>query len=219
MRQFRTTRCHSLGLPEISFALDERLGESSAWLVPYFEQAVAAGERFRAGETVQFGASILMITLNETGDLELCEPKPGVVPFSWRKGITEATRHLILQRSVAEALHVDPAFPSYAGPALIDDASLRPRTPITMQRRENPGTAVEWSFFRKKRRATDRLRSLFEVVSLRSDVIPFLALPVPASVALEPGRLTIECGGRIASSETSRHLRSILASLTVTADA
>lgn len=200
-----------MGHPEIEVSVDPRAGSGPDWLVAYFEDAVARGERFSAGETIQFGASILRFELTTGGDLELQEPKAGIIPMSWKSGIADAYRGLLIQRATVDALGLETDFPSYRDAAAVSDEALQRGNCLVLERKRQASTSA-WSVSAGGRQERMGLKSLFEILSFRPEIEPFLALPAPARVVVDENGIEVTSCGRQATSTETALLRELHAS-------
>lgn len=181
-------------------------------ILSYFEDAVRQGTVFRAGETVQMGWMILMLKSTETGDLDVWEPQFGEVPIVWERGASKTYRQLIVQKSVAEQLSIEPLFPSLWQSGVISSDFIGAKN-FQMFRKSPNGTDSGWLFTTEENTSSDgRLASLFEIASKRPEVIPFLALPASSSVMLKDGHVKVTHGNDEVSSDSSELLRRLPAS-------
>lgn len=205
---FQGTAAH----PNIVVSLPSGPSFGAHPILSYFEDEVRKGKVFRAGETVQMGWLLLMLKATDAGELEVWEPRFGAIPIVWERGASRTYRQLIVQKSVAELLGVEPSFPSLVQCGVVSPKFKTSRD-LLMAREPSTGTDSGWLF------ATDanesdggRLVSLFEIASERPEVIPFLALPPSASVVLKDGRVTIRHRNEEVSSDTSELLQRLPAS-------
>ncbi|MEM5342432.1 immunity protein Imm33 domain-containing protein [Paraburkholderia azotifigens] len=181
-------------------------------ILSYFEDEVRKGKVFRAGETVQMGWLMLMLKATDAGELEVWEPRFGAIPIVWERGASRTYRQLIVQKSVAEQLGVEPSFPSLVQSAVVSP-NFETSRDLLMSREPSTGTDSGWLFAADSNESEGgRLVSLFEIASKRPEVIPFLALPPSASVVLKDGRVTIKHGDEEVSSDSSELLRRLPAS-------
>lgn len=176
-------------------------------VLAYFEGEVREGTVFRAGETVQIGWMILMLKVTENGDLDVWEPRFGEVPIVWERGASKTYRQLIVQKSVAEQLGIEPSFPSLRQSGIISPNFMASKN-FQMFRDPSAGTDSGWLFTTEENVSSDgRLASLFEIASNRPEVIPFLALPADSSVSLNDGRVRVSHTGKEVDSNSNELLR------------
>jgi hypothetical protein len=201
-----------LAHPNIVVSLPSGPAFGAQPILSYFEDAVKQGTVFKAGETVQMGWMLLMLKSTETGDLDIWEPRFGETPIVWERGASKTYRQLIVQKSVAELLGVEPSFPSLVQSAVVSPMFKTSRE-LLMSRVPSTGTDSGWLIAADSNEsAGGRLVSLFEIASERPEVIPFLALPPSASVVLKDGHITIRHGSEQVSSDTSELLSRLPAS-------
>ncbi|NML31351.1 immunity protein Imm33 domain-containing protein [Paraburkholderia antibiotica] len=181
-------------------------------ILSYFEDAVRQGTVFKAGETVQMGWMLLMLKSTETGELDIWEPRFGEVSIVWERGASKTYKQLIVQKSVAEQLGVEPSFPSLRQSGVISLDFMGAKN-FQMFRETPNGTDSGWLFTTEQNTSSDgRLASLFEIASKRPEVIPFLALPAPSSAVLKDGHVKVTHGNDEISSDSSELLRRLPAS-------
>ena len=145
MREFRTTKCHAHGHPEIAILLDENSDLSPDWLISFFEAEVGNGQRFQADETVQVGWMLTMLRASSDPHcLELWEPEFDSLPINWCRGATNTLRHLIIQQSVCEELGVEPNFPSLREAGVASPCFGNSDGSFTMSRDESDGNDSGW---------------------------------------------------------------------------
>lgn len=181
-------------------------------IIYYFEDEVRKGKVFRAGETIQMGWLMLMLKATDTVELEVWEPRFGEIPIVWERGASKTYRQLIVQKSVAEQLDVEPLFPSLRQSGVISPDFLEAKN-FQMFRETPNGTDSGWLFTTEENTSSDgRLASLFEIASKRPEVIPFLALPASSSATLKDGYVKVTHGNDEVSSDSSELLRRLPAS-------
>lgn len=200
------------GHPDIVVSMPSGPDFGAAPILSYFEDAVWQGTVFRTGETVQMGWMMLMLKETESGALDVWEPRFGAVPIVWERGASKTYRQLIIQKSVAELVSVEPSFPSLTQSAVISPKFMASKD-FQMSREAPQGTDSGWVF------ATDpsesdggRLASLFEIASKRPEIIPFLALPASSSVVLKDGEVRVNSGKKEVGSDSNELLRRLPAS-------
>lgn len=76
MLEFRTTRCSAHGHPELTirFGREVPVPGLERMLLGYFEEQVARGTKFLAGQTVQIGWATLRLMQRQDGTLGVLEP-------------------------------------------------------------------------------------------------------------------------------------------------
>jgi hypothetical protein len=198
-----------LAHPNIVVSLPSGPAFGAQPILSYFEDAVKQGTVFKAGETVQMGWMLLMLKSTETGDLDVWEPRFGEIPIVWERGASKTYRQLIVQKNVAEQLHVEPLFPLLRQSGVISPDFMAAKN-FQMFREAPNGTGTDsgWLFTTEQNTSSDgRLASLFEIASERPEVIPFLALPASSSAVLKDGHVKITHGNDEVTSDSSELLR------------
>lgn len=193
--------------PDIVVSMQSGVEFGAKPIIAYFEDEVRRGTVFKAGETVQMGWMILMLKATDSGELDVWEPRFGKVPIVWERGASRTYRQLIVQKSVAELLAVEPSFPSLTQSAVVSPKFMASKD-FQMSREASQGTDSGWLFASDSSESDDgRLASLFEIASERPEIIPFLALPASSSVVLTNGEVKIRYGNTEVGSNSSELLR------------
>ena len=196
--------------PNIVVLIDTNLEFAISSLQSYFEDQIRRGVVFRAGETVQIGWMIVMLKENLEGDLEVWEPRFGTVPIMWEQGVTKTYSQLVIQKTVCERIGVEPLFPSLMQSAVASLEFTSGRS-FRMYRAETAGTDSGWMLISDGSAGEGgTLSSLFEIASNRPEVIPFLALPIGASVVRTDGVIRIEYTGKVVDSDSDDFLRTLI---------
>ncbi len=165
----------------------------------YFEAAVASGARFRSGETIQIGWSLLTLAEDDCGDLDILEPDFVSLPIQWVAGVSRTARAVTLQNCLCASTGTEPFYASLLQAALAPECI--PTNDFRMERFEGEGQHSGWCIF-ETADAPLRLASLYEIALANRAIVPFLALPVGASVSREGGRYFVSFEGRSISSDT-----------------
>jgi hypothetical protein len=180
------------------------------WILDYFQDAVAAGKRFRAGETVQIGWMVTKLIETPDGELEAWEPRFQSVPIQWVRGINNTLRHLILQKSVAELFHIEPMFPSVLQAGIVIPPVWEQQGKLCMLRGDPKQNDSGWRISRdENEQAGEQFRSLFEIGCRFPSLIPFLALPPGASVVRSAQDILVSYRGTVVSSRDSELLKGV----------
>jgi hypothetical protein len=208
MPYFKTTEGSGLGQPEIVLYMSDEAHMNPQRLLGFFQESLASGSRFKAGETVQVGWMVTKLVQGAEGSLEVWEPRFETVPIEWTRGVDNTVRNLVLQKSVAELLQVQADFSS-----LLQAGTVFPsfsERQFTMIRQNPLQNDSGWRFSgRNGERIAGRLQSLFEIACRCPLIIPFLALPPGAVATRGEGVLTVECAGKKISSRDSKLLGDI----------
>jgi hypothetical protein len=192
--------------PNIVVSIDANLEFGAASIQSFFENQIRKGTKFRAGETVQLGWMIVMLKADEGGDLEIWEPRFGVVPITWVRGVSNTYRQLMMQKTVCEQIDVEPQFPSLRQSA-VAPLEFASGGGFRMYRAETTGADSGWILTSEGNVGeAGKLTSLFEIASNRSEVIPFLALPIGASMVRTNKKIQIQFNEKVIDSESNDFL-------------
>lgn len=212
MLRFRTALEQRFAHQEIVVPLDEQSGIEPKWLVDFFEDAVAKGRRFSANETVQIGWMLVMLKENESHELEIWEPQFDSIPVKWILGANNTMRHLVLQKSTADLLRVEPEFPSLRQAGLASRAFLtaQDNTDFCLIRQSPDGNDSGWRFDVPLNSGdSSELRSLFELSFHRTGIVPFLALPNGTTVVKKGDQITVSWKGTTVDSSQNKFLHDL----------
>ncbi|MFL9862243.1 hypothetical protein PQR72_42105 [Paraburkholderia madseniana] len=91
------------------------------WLLLFFEQRVADGERFRGGETLQIGWMLTMLQHGAADFLRIMEPDMRAVPIKFIDSVDSTLKHLRNQKDVVGSVTPsrEPDFPSLPQSAVV----------------------------------------------------------------------------------------------------
>lgn len=204
MRDYRSNFRQAYRHPNIVVALSLELDAEADWLLAYFESEIQRGVFFYPEETVQIGWMLVKLKADESGDLELWEPRFDHMPISWTRGADTTIRHLMLQRQLCAQLDVEPSFPSLRQTGIVTPDFLVTSIGFVMSREESDGNDSGWLFreFAYQGR-NGRHCSLFEVAVSRLAIVPFLALPAGVTVTRSEGDVRITYGSLEISSSSN----------------
>ncbi len=214
MNEYRTKSCHRFGQKEIIASIDPGAGLDPSWIINFFEKSVEDGKRYNPNETVQIGWMVLMLKNTMSGELDLWEPQFDSIPIRWTRGINNTIRHLVLQKSVAELLKVEPAFPSLrqSGAASAMFLSKDSQSEFRMKRESPSGNDSGWRFTATVFCQEMEYRSLFELSFFQMAIVPFLALPVGTTVFKSHEDILIEFAGNTVCAKQNPLLQKIVQS-------
>ena len=196
MSEYRTKIGSKFGHKEISFALNDHSGIDPSWLINHFETSIAIGKCYKSDETIQVGWMFVLLKESRTGDLEIWEPQFDSIPIKWLTQVNNTLRHLILQKSVAELMGIEPVFPSllHFGLASKSFLSDRKETAFFMSREISTGNDSGWRFSIHKETSDEKKpHSLFELSFYSPLIVPFLALPPASSILKDEKELVVTC--------------------------
>jgi hypothetical protein len=180
------------------------------WILDYFQDAAAAGKRFRADETVQIGWMVTKLVETTDGDLEVWEPRFQSVPIQWVRGINNTLRHLILQKSVAELFQMEPLFPSVLQAGIVVPPVWEQQGQLYLVRGSPMQNDSGWRISRdKNERVGGQYRSLFDIGCRFPSLVPFFALPPGASVLRRAHDTSVRYRGAFVSSHDNELLQGI----------
>src|ERR1043166_2346156 len=170
--------------PEIVLAFDPEMviPPDVDWLENVLSQQMAAGSKFKPGQTIQLGWLFLKVFEKGTR-LVLAEPNFAEIPMKFVPTVGRGLMQLRLQKSVAESVGLAERadFPSPLQ-ACLTCARLNDRVDFVMERFDKSGNDSGWylgcdnaDHDHNDAKNLAR-RSLYEVACYRPECIPFLAL-------------------------------------------
>jgi hypothetical protein len=212
MTEYKTKGCHQFGHKEIVVSFDSQSGLDPTWLVRFLEKSVAEGKRYKSDETIQVGWMVLLLKENQVGSLDLWEPQFDSIPIKWTIGVNNTLRHLILQKSVADLLRVEPEFSSLRQSGFASNSFLatRNQSGFRMKREASVGNDSGWQFSVTSFVNQDaENRSLYELSFHQMAIVPFLALPSGACIIKSVSEITVKWARTEVSSKESQLLENI----------
>jgi hypothetical protein len=198
MKAIETSRCREFGQPEFRVCVEHSgvLQADIDFFMRTLEEWVQAGERFKNGETVQFGWSVLMVRANSDDTLSLLEPDFCHMPIQWVDSVTSTIRHLRLQKDVCESFFdAETAnFPSLRYPCIVCTRVQEARD-VVMERHEPDDLDSGWFLgcLREDHDHEDAQQlsrvSLYEAVLQNPAALPYVALPPGAMLHVGDGEV------------------------------
>lgn len=190
-KDFSTVNCAKFGQPEFVFTVEDgSLGEKDAqWFRSTLEEMVAAGERFKSGETLLLGPVLLRLEATEGGKLQVFEPDMKSMPFKYVPSVAKTLRIVRTQRYAADSLGVTDSmrFSPLHLPLLVSRNALQ-APHILMMRSSSLGSGTGWvlSDAQGKSTANEDLQamSVYEAALQRPEIMDFLALPEQFSIVI-----------------------------------
>jgi len=180
--------------------------ELARWIGDYFESKILAGTRFRDGEKVQLGWSLLLLCLVD-GVLEVFEPDFFSMPIQWCRGVNNTIRHLYLQRAVCELFGCDPMFPMIRQAGIVSPGFPKSRS-CTMFRDTPEASDSGWIFTEYGYGGAEgEYCSLYQLMLQKAEIVPFLALPPSSRIVIKPGFREIVVDGVTKSSADNEFLQ------------
>ena len=145
--EFRTTTCGRHGHAEFTLVIDEPLPVPGleTILVSYFEDNVAGGTVFKAGETVQFGWAMLRLIQRSDGTLgvEEVDRRSG---GRWCERVGNTLMETWVQQQVALSVGAEPEFPRQGQSAIVC-TNLVPGADDYMMSRSEPTAPDDSGWF------------------------------------------------------------------------
>jgi hypothetical protein len=192
-----TTQCNKYGQPEFSLALEQNkiLEADIQWLVRWLESEVAAGKRFKSGETIQIGWMLTKVESFEDGMLKVCEPDMVSFPIKFIDSVTTTLNHLRFQKMVAESVGVaDQLLFSPLNHSAISCNWFKEHIGFFMERFEPKGSDSGWfigcddpNHDHQNSNNLER-KSLYELITrCEKRIMQYLALPTGISVYVRDG--------------------------------
>lgn len=132
----RTEGLSALGHPDFVLDCGRAPSDLCQPLLRWLEDSVRSGTRFRPGETVQYGAALLLVEEAPGGHLTLAEPAEGSMPVRWQPSVAQSVVTVARQRYVADSVGLGD---------VLDFVS--PRAPAFVCRRAQPGRPLVFSRF------------------------------------------------------------------------
>jgi hypothetical protein len=198
VQTFRTTRCAPHGHPEVTLQLSTPvpIPGVETMLLRYFEEAVAAGTRFQAGETVRLGWSTLKLFARDDGTLGVQALDLEHLP-QWHESVSQTLLEAWRQSEVAKSVGLTPAFPSQLSTAIVC-TQWKDTVEFLLDRKPPQGDEDSGWFIGCTDPEHDHeaeqsllLTQLLNVAAWVPPLAQFLALPPGAEVLVRgPGRVT-----------------------------
>jgi hypothetical protein len=197
--EYRTARCAAHGHPEFTLVVTKRLPvpELERLLLDYFEDGVAGGTRFRAGQTVQLGWATLRLALRADGTLGVEEADMDN-PSGWSESVDRALMATWLQKEVARSVGLDEQleFPHHEQVVTICGRVLASNSWVLTRAAQPDPTHSGWMFGcvggDHDHNASDAfgVAQLIAVAWKLPFVTQFIALPAGTTVLVQgPGRI------------------------------
>jgi len=189
-----TSSCKRWNHPEFQICVSSAAipAQDIAWFLDFLEQRVAAGERFRSGESLQVGWMYTTIQDGPDGMLRVQEPDMKTVPIKFVDSLDNTLKHVRAQRDIAASLTpaVSPEFPSLRQSAVVH-VNYRTAECLLLSRFESDEMNSGWwiSDLEDPSGSEDPTRfsktSLYQLGVDRPDLIKFFALPTGLQVAID----------------------------------
>jgi hypothetical protein len=196
----RTIYCGRFDHPEFQLQVSDRTipAQDIDWLLRFFEQRVADGERFHAGETLQVGWMLTKLEVGEADCLRVAEPDMKAIPIHFIDSVDSTLKHLRNQKDIVESAVPErqPDFPSLWQSAVVH-VDYKTSSHVLLTRANAIGMDSGWLLTDLDDEVSSQDPSRFVRISLyqlgvdRPDLIKFFALPPDSQVAVNGSRIRI----------------------------
>lgn len=211
---YHTTNCARHGHPEFQINVSSKSIPVSDvdWFLSTIESMVAAGERFKSGETIQIGWTMAKIEQGEKGALRLLEPDMTTIPLKFVDSMDATIRQLRAQKDSVES--VLPAssllFPTLTQSVVVH-VDYKQSKRLVLERLSPQGSDSGWwlSDLTDIPGAKDPSRfakiSLYQLAIHRPDLVRFFAFPVGVQVIVD-GQISVMKDGSILRTKSGSYL-------------
>ena len=196
-----TSNCKRHNHPEFQIRVSNGAvpAEDIAWLLQFFEQRVAEGERFQTGESLQVGWMLMMLEDGPAGFLRVLEPDMKLVPVNFVDSVDGTLMHLRNQQDVVRSLSpsVEPDFPSLRQSVVVHvNHKATSRILLTRDSADDEADSGLWlSDLDDPAGAQDPTRfvktSLYQLGVDRPDLVKFFAVPAGLQVVVDGARIGV----------------------------
>ncbi|PHV00922.1 hypothetical protein CSQ88_14945 [Iodobacter sp. BJB302] len=195
-----TTKCKQFGHPEFQVQVTSTAipPVDIAWFLNGLEERVAAGERFKSGETMQVGWMLTKLQAASNGALKIMEPDMKSVPIKFVDSIDSTVKQLRSQKDTVESF-TPPQSLSF--PAVQQSVVVHRNYKTTQQflfsRFDQKELDSGWwlSDLNDDKGSQDPKNfaniSLYQLAIDRPDLIKFLALPPGVQVVVDGGLIGV----------------------------
>lgn len=215
MSTFTTTRCAAFKHPEftLTFRAEPPVPHLEGMLLRYFEESVAAGTLFKAGQTVQLGWATLRLLQRTDGTLGVLEPdlRDGL---KWVEGVDQSLFETWKQKEVLASLGLveQAQFPRPALQAVVCTRAFEDATTMLGRTEAHAQTDSGW-FIGCLDDAHDHHREdaltvmpLVEVATRAPELIQFFALPAGSDLVITPDSVRVFIDGEARDPEPGSYL-------------
>lgn len=196
----RTVDCKRFDHPEFQIQVSDNAipVQDINWLLRFFEQRVADGERFRDGETLQIGWMLTMLQRGAADFLRIMEPDMKAVPIKFIDSVDCTLRHLRNQKDIVGSVTPtrQPDFPSLRQRAVVH-VEYKNASRLLLTRDPAHDTDSGWSLtdLDDKNGSQDPSRflkiSLYQLGVDRPDLVKFFALSPRLQVVLDDSLIRV----------------------------
>jgi hypothetical protein len=190
MLTYKTSTCGHHGHPEFTVQFDQPcVPGGEQLLLSWFEDAVAEGTRFAAGNTLGMGGHSLRLVARPDGTLGVEEPVPSPEP-RWVERIDRTVREVITQRYICDSVGLALTCPPPGSHCLVTDCSEHAQTLVlnrVVAPPDLPGFSGWLVSCAEEHDHSERSQlPLLALSALRPFSVQFLALPPESTVLLVP---------------------------------
>lgn len=196
-----TTTCHAFGHPEFSVRVSSKHvpDVDIAWLLDFLGQAVARGERFCDGESLQVGWMFTRLQARPDGTLCVTEPDMQSFPLKFVDAVDHTLVHLRSQRDIVASFDPprEPVFPSLRE-AVVVHVNYKTSEKILLSRFDPDGANSGWWLTDcdgDEDDSQDPTRfttiSLYQLALDRPDLLNLFALPPGLQVVVDGARINV----------------------------
>lgn len=189
-----TAACKQFNHPEFQIRVSNSAIPQAdiTWLLGFFEQRVAHGERFQSGENLQVGWMFTMLEEGPNGFLTVMEPDMKAVPVNFIDSVDSTLTHMRSQNDTVRSLSptVEPEFPSL-DQSVVVHLNYKTATRVLLSRGPVQGTDSGWWLTDLDDEAGSQDPSRFFKTSLyqlgvdRPDLVKFFAVPPELQVVID----------------------------------
>lgn len=198
--RFTTSGCAKHGQAEVTvtFVQPPLIPGGERLILGFVEDAVARGTRFKAGETMLIGGSLLRLCQRPDGTLGVEEREPAPKE-TWIEGVDRTVREVMLQKYVNESVGLELAPPA-PGASLLVARCAEASEVVVLSRAggAQPRAGLSgWTMTcgEAHEHESQFVLPVLALSALRPDVVPFLALPDGVVVKVSSGPITVMHGG------------------------
>lgn len=191
---YLTTKCSQFEHPEFQINVSSRAipPVDIEWFLAVLENMVISGERFKAGETIQVGWMLLMLSEGDKGALKVTEPDMKSVPIKFVDSLDSTIKHLRAQKdSVESVLPADELAFSSLTQSVVVHVNYKKSRRILLERAKPQDHDSGWwmSDFDDANGSNDPKNfakiSLYQLGVDRPDLIKFLAFPPGSQIVID----------------------------------
>lgn len=195
-----TTKCKQFGHPEFQIKVTSTAipRVDIVWFLNGLEERVAAGERFKSGETMQVGWTLTKLEATSNGTLKIMEPDMKSVPIQFVDSIDSTLKQLRSQKDTVESFSPSQrlSFP-FLQQSVVVHRNYKKILHILFSRIDPKELNSGWwlSDLNDDKGSQDPKNfakiSLYQLAIDRPDLIKFMALPPGVQVVIDGGLIAV----------------------------